>query len=739
MGDKLYSTVLNSDYLEVHEVAVGRAFSINATKDGEALVYGTDYTYPADPGVLTILSDKAITISGTTTSDHITIAENITANVTLNSVNINVSGHSDTSAFCIPTNSGCNITLVGDNFLKSGSGCAGLQKGGSTNKLLITGAGTLTAEGGEYAAGIGGCDNFDDTNCSSGNIYIKDTTVTAVGNGKGAGIGGGGSVNFEQGGDCDNIRIENSVVTATSGSGAGIGSGGGGNPFEGGPRNANCSSITIINSVVTATSTEGAGIGGGYASYCGDVVIDGGSVKATGDPNAIGSAVLVYKYDEEYGDFYYIDSGNTATIKNSGGARVYLLEKSGTSVTIDSVDYTPIDGTVYAYLPEGEHTVTVDGGTTNYNYVANAQNKLVTVGTDLTITADKGSLVYGKDYTYPADTGVLTILSDKAVTISGSTETDIIFVAKDVSANITLDGVNIDVSSISETAAFKIEDDSEGNVTITLADGSENTLKSGSNCAGLQKNGDYISADKGKLIITGNTGTLTATGGDNGAGIGGGSENSSGSNITITGGTVTAIGGSRGAGIGGGYNASGSNIIISGGSVTAQSSGNGAGIGGGYEGSAENIIISGGTVTATGGDMGAGIGGNNRSGSNIIISGGTVIANGGNGGAGIGGGTGGSGSDITISGGSVTAKSNGGGAGIGGGESGKGSNITISGGTVTATGGWDAAGIGSGNGVYEYNVSGSNITISGGTVTANGGDRGAGIGGGNDASGSNIR
>ena len=77
VGDKLYSTVLNSDYLEVNEVAVGSAFSINATKDGEALVYGKDYTYPADTGVLTILSDKAITISGTTTSDHITIADNV--------------------------------------------------------------------------------------------------------------------------------------------------------------------------------------------------------------------------------------------------------------------------------------------------------------------------------------------------------------------------------------------------------------------------------------------------------------------------------------------------------------------------------------------------------------------------------------------------------------------------------------------------------------------------------------
>ena len=149
----------------------------------------------------------------------------------------------------------------------------------------------------------------------------------------------------------------------------------------------------------------------------------------------------------------------------------------------------------------------------------------VTVGSAFSINATKDgeALVYGTDYTYPADTGVLTILSDKAVTISNTATAptnNTIVVASGVSANITLDGVNIDVSGTSNACAFKIADDSEGNVTITLADGSVNTLKSGSGCAGLQKNGGYISADKGKLTIQGGangTGTLTANGGDNGA------------------------------------------------------------------------------------------------------------------------------------------------------------------------------------------------------------------------------
>ena len=56
---------------------------------------------------------------------------------------------------------------------------------------------------------------------------------------------------------------------------------------------------------------------------------------------------------------------------------------------------------------------------------------------------------------------------------------------------------------------------------------------------------------------------MTATGGRNGAGIGGG-DSGIGENIKITDGTVTATGGIYGAGIGGGVNASGSNVTVSG-------------------------------------------------------------------------------------------------------------------------------------------------------------------------------
>ena len=192
-------------------------------------------------------------------------------------------------------------------------------------------------------------------------------------------------------------------------------------------------------------------------------------------------------------------------------------------------------------------------------------------------------------------------------------------------SSITLAGVNINTS---HGAALKIEDNAAFNVNITLADGSENTLTATvSNYAGLQKNGD---SGVDMLTITGSTGEnagkLTATGGYNAAGIGGGYRGS-GTAITISGGVVTATGGFYGAGIGGGWRGNGSNIEITGGIVTATGGYGGAGIGnGGTAGIGSQITISGGTVTATGGFYGAGIGGgNNGSGSDNSLNGDAVV------------------------------------------------------------------------------------------------------------------
>ena len=326
----------------------------------------------------------------------------------------------------------------------------------------------------------------------------------------------------------------------------------------------------------------------------------------------------------------------------------------------------------------------------------------------------------------PADT---TPVNPKDDGFWGNTITVINNIADKV-LNLTLKDVKIDVSDTGDQydwdqkgkAALSVQGD--GNVEIEL-DG-DNELKSGTQSAGLEKNstGTLTLKDDNK-----EAGSLTATGGFNSAGIGGGYLGD-GKNITITGGTVTATGGSSGAGIGGGREGKGENITITGGTVTATGNEDGAGIGGGSSGSGENITITGGTVNATG-DGGAGIGGGNGGdGKNITITGGTVEATGYFGSTGIGGGNGSDGENITITGGSVTATGGEFAAGIGGSNGGSGNNITIKGGTVTATGGEGGAGIGGG----AEGGGGNNITIKGGTVTATGGgyrgNSGAGIGGG---------
>ena len=294
----------------------------------------------------------------------------------------------------------------------------------------------------------------------------------------------------------------------------------------------------------------------------------------------------------------------------------------------------------------------------------------------LPVSAHAATWDIGKgDITVNAESGGQTVrqgggaaVPDSAPVITGTSKENNVTInaEKDQTANVTLSGVNIDVRDKGKAA---VSTTGEGNVSIELNGGS--TLRSGYEHAGLEKNngGSLTIADEDK------NGKLTAWGGQQGAGIGGGS-GKDGSNIFITGGGVNAIGGLAAAGIGGGLGGNGSNITISGGKVGATNGLNGAGIGGGQHGSGSHITISGGEVNAIGGDWSAGIGGGQRgSGSNITISGGEVNASGGKCGAGIGGGVYGKGEGITVSG-NAQLKVRGGsvhgdygtGAGIGGGS-----------------------------------------------------------------------
>lgn len=285
---------------------------------------------------------------------------------------------------------------------------------------------------------------------------------------------------------------------------------------------------------------------------------------------------------------------------------------------------------------------------------------------------------------------------------------------------ITMNNVDIDVSSVSGACAFSIE--TGASVLLKLV--GTVTLKSGNTKAGL-------SVPSGAAVtISADTDSdeLTAKGAQGGAGIGG-NKKTSGGNITILSGTVNADGGASAAGIGGGDNGTGT-------------------------GEGESIHISGGMVTATGAG-GAGIGGGSyavgtgHSGQIIIDGTATVIANSINYGAGIGGGvsadgTGVSGKIILRGAANVTAESlNGGGAGIGSGEStskdvhltGEYGEVLITDYATVKANSNNAAGIGGGRAYYSASSRCSSygtgingrLTISGNAnVTASGA---AGIGG----------
>ena len=468
-----------------------------------------------------------------------------------------------------------------------------------------------------------------------------------------------------------------------------------------------------------------------------------------------------------FADTYYIDYGDITITKNEDGSQT--IEQGGDKWTDKAGEETVIttSNTVITTLEsdlEGPAAEDSDfGPVVEDNYQpAQPEDAEKPEGADQPESAEEPKSADRQESAdqqaapaaAPADT---TPVNPKDDGFWGNTITVINNIADKV-LNLTLKDVKIDVSDTGDQydwdqkgkAALSVQ--GKGNVEIEL-DG-DNELKSGTQSAGLEK------TSTGTLTLkddNNEAGSLTATGGFNSAGIGGGYLGD-GKNITITGGTVEATGYFGSTGIGGGNGSDGENITITGGTVTAAGGEFAAGIGGSNGGSGNNITIKGGTVTATGGgyrgNSGAGIGGGSSgSGENITINDGKVTATGGNYAAGIGGGSvgrwggdAGSGKNITITGGTVHATGTDGGAGIGcggaaasdielwGSNGGNGEDITITGGRVNATGGKNGAGIGGGG---SGGGSGKNITITGGTVNASGW-AGAGIGGGINGSGINV-
>ena len=317
-----------------------------------------------------------------------------------------------------------------------------------------------------------------------------------------------------------------------------------------------------------------------------------------------------------------------------------------------------------------------------------------------------------------------------------------IFIKGDKTApHVFIDGVNIEMSPSSKGPAIELNKKASAYLYFI---GKDSTLQGADGRAAIQKN-----RSEGQLYVLARTGTtVTCKGGYRAAGIGGswairnigdsmfnmdmyghgvnmhfGSQ----SNPDYWGGTINATGGEYGAGIGAGswghsghsgntiHGGAGERLYFYSGTVNASGGRLAAGIGGGFRGRGSHIYIYGGNIDAQGGDTGAGIGGGSwttkqdmdgiNAASDIVISGGRVSARGQYNCAGIGGGQYVPARNITVTGGFVTATGHYG-AAIGGGRWCRGMDITLTDATLNLStnyrsNGSDAAAVGYGDIVYK--------------------------------------
>lgn len=253
-----------------------------------------------DKDVMTYEANTASTVTkavNKAVNNIIKIINNCTqkdTTVTIKDVNIDVSEKGQSAMF-VQGKGDTTLKLEGNNTLKSGQSCAGLEKDDehSTGKLTITAEDTsssLNAYGGHGGAGIGGGNQR-----STSNLEIANGKIHAEGGAFGAGIGGGitgsGKVTISggeveayggkvaagiggSGGGSDEVTISGDKVTAQGGlNAAGIG----GSRFS-----TEKSTIRILGGVVDAVGGGyGSGIGGGSGDAQGAEVEIGGGAQVT--------------------------------------------------------------------------------------------------------------------------------------------------------------------------------------------------------------------------------------------------------------------------------------------------------------------------------------------------------------------------------------------------------------------------------------------------------------------------
>lgn len=475
--------------------------------------------------------------------------------------------------------------------------------------IVITG-GVIDVKGGAHSAGIGGCDGYN-----GGNITISGGKITARAGDRAAAIGGGdfwGSTPG-RGGSAGTITITGGEITTyCNTNGTGIG-----DSYT--PSTSGASSVTIALSQGSSINTQS--VAAENVTFNGNHSIERNGVKHFADEvEAALGGLIILDMRAAY-TVSFVDSDGTTVIEELG---VFSGDAVPTARTepIKSgyiFDKWTINGAAYDFSTPVTGNITL---TASY-----------TAAPALTYLDETGSEVTTSSY------------------YTLGTKTDL----SGLPAGIYTTPVNLtyeDRIVFAENAVLVLQN----GTTLTANSGIE--VKPG---ASLTIFAQSVSGDQTEGKLVANTKIR------NRPGIGYTENPLEGDRIAIYGGNINARASyDYGAGIGGGHNVASVTVVIGGGTVTAVGGYDGAGIGGGYCGIG-NVTITGGTVVANGGTYAAGIGGGYTNIANVTITGGSVTAESGSyGAAGIGCGYDRNGGSVTISGGQVTVKSHSNTYGIGG-------------------------------------------------------------------------
>ena len=459
--------------------------TISAGKDGNDVTQKGETTYGDKDTVITNhdkdkASSNTVTIEAKDEDDKVEVKledVNIDASsrvnpsaTTLNDTSyaaVNVTGKGDT-----------NIELDGDNELKSGRNRAGLEhnqtadsEGNVTSgKLTIQddkdNAGSLTATGGKFAAGIGSGNanagqvtitggNITATggygsagigggygqispnpNAGDGDVTISGGTIKAAGGTFGAGIGGGyiGDAHVTITGDATVEEVQGGEGAAGIGSGAyasigeveisgnakidnvtggdyGAGIGGGfSSPWDGGSLTGN-GKVTIKDNAVINNAqggSLGAGIGGGYGggyAGLGDVTIEGNTtVNATGGAGAAGIGSGVDSVNDAAGN------GNKITIRsNETGTPTVNATGGESSIDEETEEKIPGGAGIGSGAGDAKADITLEGKVTIVAKAGEGNAAIGDMNGEQVFTGLDGSITRydfeGNDTTLPTDPG----------------------------------------------------------------------------------------------------------------------------------------------------------------------------------------------------------------------------------------------------------------------------------------------------------------------------------------------